>query len=399
MQSRRSFIITASALGAWAASAGAARAANSVTLPFANGTRVLARYPQKRELIVMTSSPVQLETPFSVFNEGVFTPNDAFFVRWHLAGVPTTIDPAAFRISVHGLVDRELSLSLHDLRAFEPVEIAAVCECAGNSRGYSTPRVPGGQWSNGAMGNALWRGARLRDVLERAGVKAGAVQVRFSGLEKPVLPTTPAFVKAFGIRLALSEDVIIAYEMNGAPLPLLNGFPVRLVVPGFYSTYWVKMLNNIEVIDHVDDNFWMKTAYRIPATPGGNVDPAATGFATVPVGTLTIRSFITSVPDGATIPARATTISGIAFNAGSGIKLVEFSSDGGTTWSAATLGRDYGRYSFRPWSVRFEPKAGQSYVLACRATGNDGETQPATPGWNPSGYLRNVIETTKVSVA
>jgi len=368
-----------------------------VTLPFANGSRPLVAYPQKRPLILLTARPPQLETPFNVFDAGVFTPNDAFFVRWHLAGIPTSIDGSAFRIRVHGMVDRELSLSVDDLRrSFEPVEIAAVCQCSGNSRGYFQPRVPGGQWANGAMGNARWRGARLADVLKRAGIKSGAVQVRFNGLERPVLPTTPDFIKALDVDVATAPDVIVAYAMNDADLPLLNGYPARLVVPGYFATYWVKMLADVEVIGEVDQNFWMKTAYRIPAVNGGCIEPGQTP-ATVPISRMRIRSFITNLQDGAKIGAGRQTVRGIAFDGGSGIRGVDFSIDGGATWKAATLGQDYGKYSFRQWEASFDASAGQTYKVASRATANDGSVQPTTACWNPSGYLLNQIVTMTVS--
>ena len=180
---RREFLIGGTAFGS-ALLVGAPALAQTVTLPFANGTRPVAAYPQKRPLIVMTTRPVQLETPMSIFNEGEFTPNDAFFVRWHLAGVPTDIDVNAFRINVHGLVSSPLQVSVADLKSsYDSIEIAAVCECSGNSRGFFNPRVAGGQWGNGAMGNALWKGVRLRDILTKAGIGAGAVQVRFNGAE------------------------------------------------------------------------------------------------------------------------------------------------------------------------------------------------------------------------
>lgn len=397
--SRRSFLTSAAAFGGLAALGGtrSLAASQTVEFPFANGVRSIATYPQKRPMILLTTRPVQLETPFSVFNESVFTPNDAFFVRWHLAGLPSQVDPLAFRLRVHGLVNRELSLRLSDLRKYEPVEVAAVCECSGNSRGYFSPRVAGGEWSNGAMGNALWRGVRLRDILEKAGVTARAVQVRMHGLERSVLTTTPAFLKALDMDLATSDDVIVAYEMNGAALPYLNGYPIRLIVPGYFATYWVKMLSDIEVLDHVDDNFWMKTAYRIPATPGGNVTPGSTGYPTVPIGKLSIRSFITSLADGAVIEPMPARVRGIAFNSGSGIKSVEFSADGGTTWSDAALGVDHGKFGFRKFTAPLAPKTGTSYALQSRATGNDGETQTYDAVWNPGGYLRNTIETVKVT--
>jgi sulfite dehydrogenase len=402
-QLRRDFLAGTGALVALAATERGARASGptTVTLPMENGTRPIAVYPQKRPMIVLSPRPPLLETPFHVFDEGVLTPNDAFYVRWHLAGIPTTVDGTAHRINVHGMVKRPLSLSVADLRTkFKPFEIVAVNQCSGNSRGLFSPRVPGGQWDNGAMGNARWTGVRLSDVLARAGLEGGARQIRVRGLEKPVLDTTPPFVKALLLDdVYTNPDIMIAYEMNGAPLPLLNGYPVRLVVPGWFATYWTKMLSSIEAIGTIDDNFWMKTAYRIPETPGNTVTPTQTGFKTVPINTLVVRSFVTNVRDGAVLPAKPQDIRGIAFDRGSGIKAVEFSSDGGTTWHSAALGEDHGRYSFRRWTARFTPQRGKHYELACRAIAESGETQTTVPVWNAGGYLRNVIETYRVSVA
>lgn len=381
------------------ASASASRAlAQTVTLPFTNGERALGAFPQKRPLIVMTTRPVQLETPFAVFDAGDVTPNDAFFVRWHLAGVPTRVDPAAFRLRVHGSVERELELSFDGVRTqFEPVEITAVLECAGNSRGFVTPRVPGGQWGNGAMGNARWKGARLRDVLARAGVHASAVQVRFQGSDRPVLPVTPTFAKALDIDVASDPNVLLAYEMNGADLPLLNGFPLRLVVPGYFGTYWVKMLDDIEVLDAVDQGFWMRSAYRVPDTPNNSVAPTDAGYATVPIGRLTVRSFITNLTDGATVRSGLVPVRGIAFDGGSGIRSVEFSADGGNSWQAARLLPAASSYGFRRWETAFPALSRTAYALASRATSNAGEVQIAR--WNPSGYARNAIETVSVTAA
>jgi sulfite dehydrogenase len=406
---RRKFIRTGTALGGLALfgrSAIGAAAQKMVELPMLNGKRELAVFPQKRELIVLTARPVQLETPFSVFNEvgsaareSAFTPNDAFFVRWHLAGVPTSVDGAAFRIKVHGLVKEPLSLSVADLqRNFESVEIAAVCQCSGNSRGLFNPRVAGGEWGNGAMGNALWKGVRLRDILNKAGLGAGAVQVRLNGADGPVLPATPDFVKALDMDVALGEDVIVAYRMNGEPLPVLNGYPVRLVVPGWYATYWTKMLDDIEVIGKVDENFWMKPAYRIPDNACACMEPGQKGVNTVPINRMDVRSFITSLADGEKVTAgRTYEVKGISFDGGSGIARVLFSTDGGKTWGETRLGRDHGKYSFREWHAAFTPRAGQRYELACLAVNGIGESQRFTPRWNPSGYMRNVVETVRVS--
>jgi DMSO/TMAO reductase YedYZ molybdopterin-dependent catalytic subunit len=260
--SRRNFLVGAGGLGLTGLldpSRSLAMGPAVVELPFANGQRKLvSTFPQKGAMILQRTSPPLLETPFDVFDRGVFTANDRFYVRWHLANIPTVIDPADFTLNVHGHVRQPITLSMRDLVHDFPVfEIAAVNQCSGNSRGFFNPRVAGGEWANGAMGNALWRGVRLKDVLDRAGVADGAVQVRFRGLDTGVLPQTPNFIKSLAVDHARDGEVMIAYEMNGEPLPLLNGFPLRLVVPGWYATYWVKMLSDIEVLEARDENYWM----------------------------------------------------------------------------------------------------------------------------------------------
>jgi sulfite dehydrogenase len=373
-------------------------ALDTVTLPFDNGERPLVQYPQKRPMIGLTSRPPQLETPFRIFNDGPITPNNAFFVRYHLADVPLGIDPDKFTLEIKGKVDRPLKLSLMDIRKLRAVELVAVNQCSGNSRGFSEPRVAGGQLGNGAMGNARWRGVPLKTVLDMAGVREGAKQVTFNGMDGPVLDKTPDFVKALDIDHARDGEVMLAYGMNGDDLPVLNGFPLRLVVPGYYGTYWVKHLNEITVIDSVFDGFWMKSAYRIPDTPCGCAEPGTAPKATIPINRLTVRSFITSVADGAKLKPGATTLKGIAFDGGKGIKEVAVTIDGGKTWTPAKLGNDLGKYSFREWSLKVELTAG-SHELKVRATNNAGDTQSMDPKWNPAGYLRNVVEAVRVTAA
>jgi DMSO/TMAO reductase YedYZ molybdopterin-dependent catalytic subunit len=373
-------------------------AEETVTLPFGNGTRPLGKFPQKRTMIVQTSRPPQLETPFSVFNESVITPNDAFFVRYHLAGIPLEIDPAKFTVDVKGKVDKPLKLSLADLKKMPSKTIVAVTQCSGNSRAFSDPRVAGGQSGNGAMGNARWKGVPLKAVLEKAGVQAGAKQVVFGGLDGPVMDTTPDFAKALDLGVATNGEVMLAYSMNGEDLPMLNGFPLRLVVPGYYGTYWVKHLNEITVIDKVYDNFWMKTAYRIPDNECACVEPGTAPKATVPINRFTVRSFITSVQSGAKLKSGNITLRGIAFDGGTGIKQVDVSTDGGKSWKAAKLGKDLGNYSFREWTLPVKLSAGV-HELKVRATSNGGKVQPEKAVFNPAGYMRNVIETTSVTVA
>lgn len=366
-------------------------------LPFDNGARDLVRFPQKRPLILQTTRPPQLETPMAVFDEGLLTPNDAFFVRYHLSGLPTELDAAKFRLGVGGHVERTLSLSLGQLqREFPAVEIVAVNQCSGNGRGFVAPRVAGGQLGNGAMGNARWRGVPLRAVLERAGIRAGARQVSFGGLDEPPLPSVPDFVKALDIDHARDGEVMLAWAMNGEALPFLNGFPLRLVVPGYYGTYWVKHLSQITVLDHEFDGYWMSKAYRIPDNGCACVPPGTKPQGTRPIGRLNVRSFLTSHRDGAEVAAaRPVTLRGIAFDGGSGIGRVDISSDGGSSWQATRLGEDMGRYSFRAWRTEVNLPAGE-HRLMVRATAVSGERQPMDASWNPSGYMRNGVELVNV---
>jgi sulfite dehydrogenase len=386
------------ALGAASLDPTKALALDTVTLPFDNGERPLVRYPQKRPMIGLTSRPPQLETPFSVFNDGAITPNNAFFVRYHLADVPLNIDPDTFSLEIKGSVDHSLKLSLKDIRKLPAIEITAVNQCSGNSRGFLNPRVAGGQLANGAMGNARWRGVALKTVLDKAGIKASAKQVTFNGMDGPVSDKTPDFVKALDIDHARNGEVMLAYGMNGEDLPVLNGFPLRLVVPGYYGTYWVKHVNEITVIDGVFDGFWMKSAYRIPDNDCNCVEPGTAPKATIPINRFTVRSFITNVTDGTKLKAGTTALKGIAFDGGSGIKEVAVSIDGGKNWIPTKLGKDLGKYSFREWKLPVKLAAG-SYDLKVRATSNSGQVQPADPLWNPAGYLRNVIETVRVTAA
>jgi sulfite dehydrogenase (cytochrome) subunit A len=371
---------------------------------FAAGPRPLVRYPGKRPLIRVSTRPPHLETPFGVFNEGPITANDAFFVRYHLANIPLSIDTDTYRVAVKGLVKTPLSLSLQDLKQLtDPVEVVAVNQCSGNSRGFSSPRVFGSQLANGAMGNARWLGVPLHKVLEKAGVAPGAKQVTFNGLDTPVLPATPDFRKALEIEHALSPEPLLAWSMNGQDIPFLNGYPVKLVVPGYFGTYWVKHLTEIEVIDHTfeaHDAFFMTTGYRLPDNDCGCVAPGTAPEKTRPITTLAVRSFLTSVRNGDVLKAGVDVeLKGIAFDGGAGIKSVEVSLDGGRSWRPARLGKDLGRFSFREWRLpaRFAHRG--AVVLQVRASNQKGEVQPERAVWNPGGYRRHVIESTNVTIS
>ena len=361
--------------------------------------------PQKVPLLLLTDRPVQLETPRHYYRT-VFTPNEAFYVRWHLEGIPNAVDLNNWRLQVEGNVNKPLALNLpYLMQKFKPVSLAAVNQCSGNSRSRLQPRVPGGQWGNGAMGNAMWTGVLLRELLDLAGVKAGSVAVQFQGLETGQGPEgfgSHLFLKSLDLGNPALDESIVAYLMNGEPLPMLNGFPVRLVVPGYFATYWTKCLSWIRVLNAPDENFWMKTAYRVPDTPGGNTTPEdikAGKVKTVPIERLPVRSFLIW-PDGSSkIPAGMTvTLRGIAFSGFGRVIRVEVSDDGGKSWMPSTLGEDHGAYSFRTWEMQWAPRARGRYILAVRAMDEKNNIQPDQPVWNPGGYLWNRIEQQEIVV-
>jgi DMSO/TMAO reductase YedYZ molybdopterin-dependent catalytic subunit len=352
----------------WAGAAGLAGIlpAGCSTSPSDSGAsdEPVDRFPEKVPLRVVNDRPPCLETPWRYFREDL-TPNEAFYVRWHLQALPTVVDLRTWRLKVGGHVERPLELSLDELKRMEPVSVVAVNQCSGNSRSLFQPQVPGSQWGNGPMGNARWTGVPLAALLRRAGIKPGAVEIQFNGLDEGPLPSVPDFVKTLEADHAMSPDVVVAYEMNSAALPILNGFPVRLVVPGWYATYWVKALSEINALSHRFDGYWMAKAYRIPANPEAAEAPCP--------------------------------LEGIAFDGGHGIKQVQVSTDGGTRWADARLDPDLGPYSFRRWRATWTPHARGVHRLMVRAASNAGEQMPASPRWNRSGYMRNVIEEISVT--
>ena len=361
---------------------------------------VLGTLAGKRPLIRHASRPPNYETPLKDLIPA-FTRNDAFFVRYHLALIPD-IDPQRWRLSVAGTsAAHPLSLSLEQLREdFEPVSLAAVNQCSGNRRALFVPRVPGVQWGNGAMGNALWRGVRLREVLERAGVIADALEVWFHGADRPALQATPAFHKSLPIERALDDSTLIAYEMNGAPLPRWNGAPARLIVPGWTGTYWMKHLTEIRIEAAPLTNFWMKSAYRLPAGlfAGARFASQDTPENT-PITEVLVNSLITSPRAGQRLrrgePAR---VSGKAWDNGAGIERVEVSTDARRSWREATLGPNLGRYAWREFSESLDTRARGTLEVWVRAASRNGTQQPDHLTFNASGYHDNIMPSVSVEV-
>lgn len=387
---RRDFIKTAGMITA-------ASAINGLPNDLFAQEKKMVRFPEKTDLILLTSRPTQLETPLKYFKELV-TPNEALFVRWSMLP-PESVDLAEWRLTVSGHVNKEIRLSISDIKKLPAASYAAVLQCSGNGRSFFEPRILGGQWSNGAMGNVVWKGARLKDILNSAGLKPGAVDVTFNGLDRPALPTVPDFVKSLAVDKALEDDIIVAYEMNGNPLTMLNGFPARLIVPGWYGTYWVKALSEITVLNKEYDGFFMKTSYRIPDNPCACVEPGTRPKKTTSITRMVTRSVVVEPVADSRVKANSVVrIMGIAFSGGYGIKDVTVSTDNGKTWHQAAFGKDLGRYSWVQWFHEWRPEKQGRYTIMARATNSIGESQPFESLWNPSGYSWNKIEKINVNV-
>ncbi|MDE2135988.1 MAG: molybdopterin-dependent oxidoreductase [Gammaproteobacteria bacterium] len=362
---------------------------------------VLDALAGKRPLLKRSYRPPNYESPVSYLNE-VITPNDRFFVRWHLADIPT-IDVASWRLSIGGDgASRPFELTLAQLQhEFEPVELTAVCQCAGNRRGLSDPHVPGVQWGNGAMGNARWKGARLKDLLARAGLAKEAVEIAFNGADGPVLEATPDFTKSIPAWKALDENTLVAYEMNGEPLPHWNGYPARIIVPGWTATYWMKQVVSIRALAQPLSSFWMNTAYRIPKGKFPVVDRflSQESETTTPVTEILVNSLITNLEEGQRFRAgSAIVVQGLAWDGGAGLRRVEVSIDGGRSWQSAQFGADLGRYSARAWQYAFTPRARGRVAVAARASNAQGATQTEQLIFNPAGYYNNVIQPISLEV-
>ena len=360
----------------------------------ARSAALLDALPGKRPLIKLSYRPPNYETPIEHFRTPI-TPNDAFFVRYHLSDIPE-VDATTWRLRVGGDgANGQTELTLDDLKRMPPFEVTAVNQCSGNRRGLFQPHVPGVEWGYGAMGCARWKGARLKDVLDRVGLKKEAVEIVLNGADGPAVEKTPDFVKSLPVWKAIDEATLIAYEMNGAPLPHWNGFPARIVVPGWTGTYWVKHMSSLMATTRPFDGFWMKSAYRIPV----GKFPIVARFVSqetamnTPITEMVVNSLITSPAEGASVKVGApVTISGIAWDGGYGIRSVEVSSDGGKSWAEAMLGQDLGKYAFRPWSYRYSPKTAGKQVLMARASNNIGQTQTTELILNPAGYHHNVVQ-------
>lgn len=378
---------------AWPRMAEAASAELSPGVPSGISSYVtMGTLPGKKPLIQLADRPPNYEAPLEYLRTPI-TPNNEFFVRYHLSDIPE-IDAKTYKISVGGDgATSPIEITLDDLKQFPAVEVVAVNQCSGNRRGLSDPHVPGVEWGYGAMGCARWKGTRLKDILDKAGLKKEAIEIAFNGADGPAIDKTPDFIKSIPAWKAINADTIIAYEMNGQPLPHFNGYPARLIVPGWTGTYWMKHLISIQALTKPLGGFWMKPAYRIPV----GEFPVVARFVSqedatsTPITEIVVNSLITSHRDGAKIKAGKVTVSGMAWDGGYGIRTVQVSTDGGKNWETAKLGQDLGKYALRPWSFDLKAKHGKNTVMV-NAINAIGQSQTGKLLFNGAGYHNNVMQ-------
>ncbi len=359
-----------------------------------NATFAQSAVKGKEKLIVRSLRPEDLETPVGLLNTWI-TPNELFYTRHH-AYIPE-INLSEFKLTVDGEVAKTLSLTLDDLKKLPRASVTVTLECAGNGRAFFDPPVAGIQWEKGAVGTARFAGARLADVLKMAGVKPTGKYVAMNGADKGV-GKQPDFIRNLPMDKAIHPDTILAYEMNGQPIPQIHGAPLRAIAPGWEGAYSVKWLNHLQVIDKEHEGFFVKTAYRYPnrrVAPGAPVDAKDM----IPLTGLVVKSFINAPLEGESIKPGRVKISGFAWAGESMISKVDVSMDNGATWVPARLGKEREPYAWQSFTYEFSITRPGSYLLMARATDDKGRIQPVAPQWNPSGYLWNVIDKVRINVA
>lgn len=350
--------------------------------------------PGKAGMIVRSARFLDLEMPPEFFDSWL-TPVPHFFVRNHMHE-PSTLNADDWKLSVGGEVENPFSLSLSELAKMGPHSVTNTLECAGNGRRFQQPKVPGVQWQRGAVGTARFTGPRLRDLLDRAGVKPTGKHVMFRGLDE-IPGNVPPFIRSIPIDKAMDEDTLVATHMNGALLGRHHGFPARALVPGWIGAASCKWLTEIKVLDQEFAGNFMKPGYRMPnhlISPGGEVNPEDTHAIT----SLGVKSVIAQPGDGSSLRSRSLNIRGAAWAGEASVSRVEISTDGGARWHVAHLGTQQARYAWRLWEYTWNaPKAGE-YTIMSRATDDQGRTQPENAAWNPSGYLFNAIDQVRIHV-
>ncbi len=347
----------------------------------------------KEKLIVRSMRPPDFETPVALLDSFI-TPIEHFYVRSHMA-VPQ-VDAAAWQLKVGGEVGSPLTLSIDEIKKMPATTVTTTLECAGNGRAFFQPSVAGIQWEKGAVGTARFTGVRMSEILKRAGAKTTGINVEMHGGDRPP-GTMPAFVRQVPMQKATHPDTILAWDMNGQPIPLPHGMPLRAIVPGWEGAYSVKWIKELNVLAKDTDSFWYVTGYRYPnkrVAPGAAVDAKDME----PLKGLAVKSLITTPAHGAALPAGKVTVAGFAWAGENDVTKVDISIDNGSTWQPARLTGEQARFTWRRFEHDVTLTTPQSYLILSRATDSKGNMQPAVAQWNPSGYLWNQYDSVRIDV-
>lgn len=342
-------------------------------------------------LVVHRAHPLNCETSIPALIGGVVMPNAHFYVRNHFQ-MPM-LDPSTWRLEVGGLVERPQSLSLGNLRNMRSKTLVVTLECAGNGRTGFEPRIEGEKWELGAVSTAEWTGVPLVEVLDRAGATAGAREVLFRGADSGPAgdrPRTIPFERSLAIDEARNSEVLLAYAMNGEPLPVQHGAPVRLVVPAWYAMASVKWLSQIEVIDKSFAGHFHTAAYVYEWQRSGQL-------ITEPVTLQKVRTLVTEPSADAEVQPGELAIRGVAWSGAAPIARVEVSVAGGS-WQQAELVGERKRHSWQWWELLTRLDRPGDITIRARATDLAGRTQPEQPEWNRLGYGNNAIQVVPVRV-
>ena len=351
-------------------------------------SETLSAQPEGKGLVTIEEEPIIGETPQAILKSWL-TPNPLFYIRNHYTIPECDSD---WELSLGGHVDSALSFTLHDFHSFPIQTLPITLECAGNNRSDLEPQVPGNPFQNGAVSTAIWAGVPLRHLLERAGISEGAVEVLFEGYDAgqpdPSVDVQP-YLRSLPIDVAMHPDTLLAYEMNGEPLSREHGYPVRLVVPGWYGMASVKWLKRITVLQEAFEGFFQTDRYIIESDDGEQV----------PISKMHVKSLISWPESDTALTMQPHMINGMAWSGFAHIAKVEVSDDGGETWNEADLVGPRYRYSWQQWNIAWSPKSAGQYTLVARATDENGNVQPLETRWNSLGYIINGVRPVCVEVS
>lgn len=368
------------------------RVQNSRGRPDSRGTPehvALTPTIQEDALVIIRRTPFNAEAPLSALREAC-TPTKHFYVRTNF-DIPV-LTPDDWRMRIDGAVDHPSKLSLDELRSLPASSITATLECAGNSRIGFAPLPKGEPWGSGAISTAVWRGVSLRDVLERVKIRSTVVELMFEGADRGRVEGSDqplSFARSLPLDKARHPDTLLVYEMNGEPLPVEHGGPVRLLVPGWYGMASVKWLAHIAALEQPFTGFFQAQRY-ILELPGSEVKE--------PLREMRVKSLITSPETGDILTKGRQVISGVAWSGAGAIRSVEVSVEGESEWRLARLVGELTPYGWQQWEYEWDAKRSGKHVLRARATDEHGNVQPDVAVWNRLGYANNAIQPVVVQV-